>query len=186
MKNDRPPLHLDVKAAAQEGHLLEGADLLLGYERLEPLLHLPEASLSLFWKARWHVQTGANGAAQPWLDLSLQAALPLVCQRCMEPMVFTVDETHTYRFVATEEQALDEDDASDEDLLVLSRDFNLRELVEDELVMVLPLVPKHTQCTKEMHWSAADDGFQVETGSAKQPFANLQALMRTPVPKTGR
>ena len=186
MKNERPPLRLDVKAAGQEGLRLQGGDTLAGYERLAPLLHQPDTALSLFWKAHWHAQTGAKGAAQPWLALSLQAALPLICQRCMEPMVFNVDDTHTYRFVATEEQALDEDDASEEDLLVLSREFNLRQLVEDELVMVLPLVPKHAQCTKALHWSAADKTFQSEAENQKQPFANLQALMRSPVPKGGR
>ena len=174
---------MDVKTSAQEARVMAGADLLSGYARLLPLLHQPDGGLALHWEAGWRTQTGAQAGLEPWLELSLKAVLPLVCQRCMDGMEHAVDETHVYRFVGTEEQALDEDDASDEDLLVLSREFNLRELIEDELVMALPLVPKHAQCPKELHWSAADAAFEPESEKKKQPFANLQALMSTQLPK---
>ena len=162
---------------------MAGTDLLSCYRRLLPLLNQPGSTLSLNWKANWRGQTGAKGSLEPCLELSLQVVLPMVCQRCMEGMDHAVDEQHGYRFVATEEQALDEDDASEEDLLVLSREFNLRELIEDELVMSLPLVPKHAQCPKELHWSAMDASFEPESEKRKQPFANLQALMSTQLPK---
>ena len=35
---------------------------------------------------------------------------------------------------------------SEEDLLALSREFDLHELIEDELLMALPVVPKHDEC----------------------------------------
>lgn len=174
---------MDVKSSAQEARVMAGTDLLSAYARLLPLLHLHDGGLALHWKASWRGQTGAKGSLEPRLDLSLKAALPLVCQRCMEGMEHAVDETHAYRFVATEEQALDEDDASEEDLLVLSREFNLRELIEDELVMALPLVPKHAQCPKTLHWSATDAAFEPESEKKKQAFANLQALISTQLPK---
>jgi len=46
-----------------------------------------------------------------------------------------------FRFVPDEATAMAEDDEAEEDLLVLSGEFDLLALVEDELLMDLPLVP---------------------------------------------
>ena len=48
--------------------------------------------------------------------------------------------------MATEDIAMAEDDASEEDLLVMAPQFDLLALLEDELLMALPLVPMHDEC----------------------------------------
>lgn len=52
----------------------------------------------------------------------------------------------SFRFVPDEETAELEDDDSDEDVLALSSEFNLLELIEDELLMEVPVVPRHEVC----------------------------------------
>jgi uncharacterized protein len=86
-----------------------------------------------------------------------------------------------FRFVASEEQAELEDEESEEDVLVLSRDFNLLELIEDELLMALPVVPKHEVCPAPVKLQAQDADFDEAAPEQKpNPFAILQQLKNKP------
>jgi uncharacterized protein len=60
------------------------------------------------------------------------------CQRCLTPVDVPLDVERSFRFVADEATAEALDDECDEDLLALSREFDLRELIEDELLMACP------------------------------------------------
>ena len=75
-----------------------------------------------------------------------QATLRLICQRCLEPMDQALAVDRPFRFVSSEQVALDEDDQSEEDLLVASQAFDAMALIEDELILALPLVPRHPEC----------------------------------------
>ena len=60
-------------------------------------------------------------------------------------------------------------------MLVQSRDFDLQALVEDEVLMDLPVVPRHDTCPVAIKLAAADADF--EAVSVKpNPFAVLAAL----------
>ena len=80
------------------------------------------------------------------MNLEARVDLPMTCQRCLEPVAVPLEVERVYRFVADETIASAEDDESEEDLLVYSREFNLVELIEDELLMEMPLVPRHEHC----------------------------------------
>jgi uncharacterized protein len=164
--------------------VLEGIDLLQNYERVVDVLHRENSlkdSLSVTWRAAGRVEQPAGGKPQVWLSLHLQTQAPLQCQRCLEPYAEPVDLTLDFRFVATEQQAEQEDEDSEEDLLVLSKHFNLRELVEDELLMALPIVPRHARCPQAVKLSAQDDGFDAgASGLKKKPFAELKDLLKRP------
>ena len=84
-----------------------------------------------------------------------------------------------FRFVATEELAAIEDEESEEDVLVLSRNFNLVELVEDELLMALPVVPKHEVCPEPVKLQVADADFVDAPEEKPNPFAVLEQLKKT-------
>ena len=87
-----------------------------------------------------------------------------------------------YRFVATEDIAMAEDDASDEDLLVLAPQFDVLAVLEDELLMALPLVPMHDACPELPAFSAGvieGSGGDVEEGGKPNPFAALAKLKKS-------
>jgi uncharacterized protein len=69
-----------------------------------------------------------------------------------------------------------EDDSSEEDLLALSRSFDLIELVEDELLMDMPVAPMHEVCPEPVKLSVADDDFAAAGAEKENPFALLQRL----------
>jgi len=112
-------------------------------------------------------------ALPPHIDVNLS----LTCQRCLGPVTVPVRIDRSFRFVETESQADLEDEASVEDVLTLSRDFDLAALVEDEVLMDLPVVPRHDVCPVDVKLVAVDADF--ETSAVKpNPFAALADLKR--------
>ena len=101
------------------------------------------------------------------------------CKRCVRLYSIALDcyprRERAFRFVETEAQAELEDDASPEDLLVLSRDFDLAALMEDEVLMDLPVVPRHEICPVPVKLAAVDADFE-EIAPKPNPFAVLAGL----------
>ena len=180
MKIEFAAAHLQVKAFAQAGADLAGQETLQKHERLMLETQGQGGDLMVNWAARGEWRPLPGQAGQVWLHLKADAALPMTCQRCLAPVLVPVRVDRSFRFVADEATAAAEDDEAEEDLLVLSQDFNLAELVEDELLMALPLVPRHETCPTEVKLAVADQDFEAangEAGAAKpNPFAVLAAL----------
>ena len=185
MEHLSAPTRLDVKALAQSGQEISGTDALSNYARLAQDLRGQSPDLSFKWIARGEERLGTTGKAESWLHLSLDAALPLVCQRCLGPVDVHVSPKRLFRFVASEAEATAQDDNCDEDLLVLSREFNLAELIEDELVLEVPLIPRHDICPVSVKLAVADADFADSAVAKPSPFAALSALVtvKPPEPK---
>lgn len=176
MKQDLAPKRVDIKAAALANQQFSGVESLSNYERLTQDLRDPELELILNWSAQFETRTGATGAAEPWLNLTLDTRFPLVCQRCLGPVDLAVSLAREFRFVATEAFAEAQDDDCEEDLLVQARDFDLPGLIEDELVMALPLIPRHETCPTAVPMSAADVDFEA-SNEKPNPFASLSGML---------
>jgi len=176
MKKEFAAQRLDVKAFAQAGGLLSGQDSLEKYERLVQEAQGESKDLVVSWSVRGELRAQAGGAAQVWLHLRAQTSLPLTCQRCLTPVMVDVVVERPFHFVADEAIAAELDDDSEEDVLVLSREFDLLALVEDELLMALPLVPRHEVCPTEVPLQAVDADFDEASTSKVNPFAALASL----------
>ena len=170
------PRHIDIPAFAGAGAVLERADALAGFERLLEETSGRGADQAIHWHAQGERRTDASGHAQNWLHLRTGAVLSLTCQRCLEPMDTTLTVERSFRFVPTEAQAEAEDETAQEDVLAASRDFDLQALVEDELLMELPLTPAHEICPKRPSFSAADADFEEVQPAKPNPFAALAGL----------
>ena len=68
------------------------------------------------------------------------------------------------------------DDDTEEDLLALSREFDLHGLIEDELLMSLPVVPRHGVCPEPVPMKVADEDFEAASAEKPNPFAALAGL----------
>jgi uncharacterized protein len=172
---------LDVAGLAQANGYLKGNDSLQKYERLRQESCRLEADLSenesISWKATGESIENPSSKPQVWLHLSAQTLLPQICQRCLAEVATPLEVERSYRFVADEATAEAQDDACEEDLLAISREFNLLALIEDELLMALPLVPLHDVCPVAPKMAAVDDDFEAEGAAGKpNPFAALLSL----------
>jgi uncharacterized protein len=103
------------------------------------------------------------------LRLHAGTVLNLVCQRCLQPMAVPLELDSKLRFVADEAQAEALDEHSEEDVLALTAALDLHELVEDELILALPLVPRHDHCPNALATAAEPVAEQAH------PFAALAA-----------
>jgi uncharacterized protein len=125
------------------------------------------------WQLEGATLAKTGGASEVWAELSVSAHLPMLCQRCLQPMGdHAVELSRRYRFVATEEQAEELDEvADDHDVLVSSRQFDLAELLEDEILLDLPTNLSHEVCPNAP---------KLTTGEAEapkpKPFAALAGL----------
>jgi uncharacterized protein len=175
------PCRLDVPAFAKAGAELRGEWPLAGLTRLQPLLAAAEASSEVpngqgapvvRWAARGHERRPRAAAPQPWLHVQAEAELPLVCQRCLQPMRHALSLRRDFQFVRDEAEAERLDGTVEHEVLVLGRDLDLRALIEDELLLDWPLVPRHAHCPAPLA------GPVDAAAEAPHPFAALAALKR--------
>lgn len=137
------------------------------------------------WRAQGRLLPQRVGEPQRWLDLQAQGELAWECQRCLHAVTLPVAIERSIRFVADETAAAELDADSDDDVLAVSRQFDLLELVEDELIMASPIVPRHDRCPTdiERHMRSeeedpADSQDSGESGDRKNPFAVLAQLKK--------
>jgi uncharacterized protein len=163
------PRKLDVAAAAADGLVLEGYWPLAGFERLNGGA---TQRGEVLWTLRGRQRAVAGGEAETWLHLSARAVVQLECQRCLQPVALILDVARALRFVADEATAEALDAESEDDVLALPRSLDLHELVEDELLLALPLVPMHDRCPQPLPMRVGE----AEIEPAPNPFAALAGL----------
>ncbi len=176
MKQESAPTHLDVRAFAQAASEIAGHDLLSKYVRLLEETKGQGADLIVDWSARGELRTDEASGEQVWVHLTVKADLPMICQRCLGPVDIAVHVEQSFRFVGSEEAAAAQDEEAQEDVLVLSRDFNLADLIEDEVLMALPVIPCHETCPVVLPLTAVDSGFEAAVTEKRNPFAVLAKL----------
>ena len=104
------------------------------------------------WQMETHFENSPGSEPRQILDLALKGCLHLVCQRCLQDCAVNLDEKRRFVLVATESEADDyplEDE--EQEPLVASQHFNLLETIEDEVLLSLPLIPKHPEGFCEPH-----------------------------------
>ena len=82
-----------------------------------------------------------------------------------------------FRFVRDEDQAAELDMDSEDDVLSLPRHLDLRELMEDELLLELPVVPRHEECPEPLPPANIDEE-EAPSQERPNPFAALAALKK--------
>jgi uncharacterized protein len=176
MAKDFDPHRLDVRRFAEEGGRLQASDPLRKYGRLLAETQGEDLTPEVSWQARGELLNPQHVQPQVWVHLDAEATLPLACQRCLLPVDVPLAVHRSFRFVADEATAAAEDDAAEEDLLALSRNFDLVELVEDELLMEVPVAPMHEVCPEPVKMSAIDPDFEAARPEKEHPFAVLGRL----------
>lgn len=115
----------------------------------------------------------------PRLQGQLSATVALTCQRCLEPVDCALVADVDLYLLGREQQAerlLDEED------YVVCEDnrCHLLELLEDELILALPLVPRHDACAPEiMSALAPAEPETVVEKPRDNPFDVLAVLKQT-------
>jgi DUF177 domain-containing protein len=107
-----------------------------------------------------------NERGKPGLKLAVDGSVRLECQRCLGGLDFPVHLEVQLEFARSDAEIMAADD--DIDRVVAGREMSAAALVEDEVLLALPMVAKHEQCT-----AAAGSGANAKP-SAFQALAALR------------
>lgn len=153
---------IDSERFAREGGVLEGEIEAKSLDRLS-------GSLSEGSSLRFHA-TGCVEDGRPFLSVSVVGHLSVVCQRCLVEMPWPIDLERRFKLVRPGESWPDEEMVDDEvDAIEAEKALDLLKLMEDELLLALPLAPRHEQC--DLPAAGTDN-------ADRSPFAVLAALKR--------
>ena len=126
--------------------------------------------------------------------LTAQAQVSCTCERCLEPVQLTLSAKRGFEFfesaaladarteqIGQAEEALDPE-LERVDFLAPEDAASLKTLVEDELLLELPMAPKHGDCRQPAGDSAGLGQDSVPSGAEEsariQPFAGLKDLLK--------
>lgn len=151
---------------AKDNRVLEGVLDLSKLERLHDLLAVVEGEVA------YRLEGFKGGRGEFMLRVQVGGILPLACQRCLDAVSFDLDIDSLLELVP-EGSELSQDELEDDtrDFLPVARDLNVLELIEDEILLALPVAPRHERCGLP---GAADVGEQAN------PFATLVGLKGKP------
>jgi uncharacterized protein len=183
------PQRLDLPLFCRQAAQLQGEWPQAGFTRLLDSLHaLPGDRVPppVQWRALGTARPVTGGEPELWLQLQAQTEVALQCQRCLQPSIETLAVDRRLRFVRGEDEAARLDEDSEDDVLALQARTDLHELLEDELILALPLVPMHAQCPQPLlvEPAPADPAVGAAGAAAEpdrpHPFAALSALRKPP------
>jgi uncharacterized protein len=179
------PRRLDVAAFAAEGATISGHWPLSGMPRIvtsempaEDGTTAEEAASDIEWSAQGEQRPVPAGAPEIWLTLSARTTVHLQCQRCLAAVDVPLEVSRAFRFVADEVSAERLDEELEDEVLVLGRSLDLHELVEDELLLAMPIVPRHDVCPEAPTLSFGEEDVDDQPGAPAHPFAALAALKK--------
>lgn len=166
------PEHVDPFRYADQSLSLSGAVKIADMQRLSanvngvnPVEDIAEVDLHF----------GVDEQKITYLKGHIETKLTLECQRCMEPFIYEIMSDFVLGIVNT----LDEANALPElyePALAKEGSLALRELIEDEIILNLPIIPRHEPEDCKIKLPLADSGW--EQGKGDNPFHVLETFKR--------
>lgn len=135
---DKPhlPKWIDPKQLAHKGETLEGTILLAKMSRLLEMLY-EKTGVAVF-----HLHFGKNQAGFYVISGEVAAELQLLCQRCNQPMNYRATSKVHLSPIVHEKQAKALP-KNLEPIVIQDESIELLALIEDELLLALPMVAMH-------------------------------------------
>lgn len=157
---------IDSLEFARSGQALRGRIPVAHLSRLQDCLHNNAGEVA-------YVLTGhVNERGKPVLHCAVSGELQLKCQRCLGALVYPLNTGSELELVANEqelaEDALQDDDA---DRIIADTQLDVLALVEEEILLGLPLSPRHAEI--ECRAGAQDEAAK---SARPNPFAVLAEL----------
>jgi uncharacterized protein len=149
-----------------------------------PIAELPRVShevTSTDGEARGHVRFSRQ-LGQSVADLDVTAQPEVVCQRCMQPMRWPV-KVHSRVALVSDYDAADRVPEGLEVFLVEADSVSVRDLVDEEIMLALPNVPRHAEDSECAHRKVqlpgqADEPEAMPDSQVQKPFAQLGELLK--------
>lgn len=163
----------------QWDRLTEGGETLRGSMPLRGMMRLAGCLLDDQGDVDVELESGIDGQKVRYLRGNLRTTLTLVCQRCLEPLSYPLDIDICLGLLLSEDGMEGLPEVYDPYVLD-RRTAELRAIVEDELMLALPLIPMHDveRCRIDAAYVVEESPAVAADAGTRQPFAGLGALMK--------
>jgi uncharacterized protein len=161
-----------LKFAAEEG-CIAGKLALKHLTRLHDVLASREGWLDCELAGYREVDKTGVGGMKLGLHLKVRGRLVMHCQRCLAEVGFDGVIDNRLLLIPPDAEWPEEDLESDDfDAIPANRELSVMSLVEDEVLLALPIVPRHAECQPLVETRAAEEE------SEPSPFAVLAGLKK--------
>ena len=166
------PDRIDPWQLAAENGRLDGELKLAALPRLAALLEHSSGVVNVA------LATGIDEHGLRFVEGSLQTEVELICQRCLGPLRLPLKIAVSLALVRAEVEAARLPDQR-EPLLAAGADLAIADLVEDELLLALPQIPRHRDAREceAVGYHVAPSGPTQDAGQARA-FAALASLLQ--------
>ena len=147
--------------------MLRGTVAVSSLERLLPVLVSDEGELQI------EMELGKDPDGTRYLKGSIQGEVILKCQRCLNNMTLPLDLGFRLGLVAGDDAAGALPDRY-EPLLVTAEPAHIADVIAEEVLLAIPIVPKHSDRTDCQEF--VKDYTPPESEQRKNPFAALAGL----------
>lgn len=173
MHEERLPVQIDPVRLAETGRILEGQLPLSELTRLKDVLVDNRGTVAV------RLEFGIDQEGIPYLKGQIRSRVTLACQRCLLPMEHEID-TEILLGIAESEEAVQLLPSHYEPLVVENGPLYLKDLIEDELLLSLPIVPMHpeSECAVGERELKDTERGKTEEPERKSPFSVLAGMKR--------
>ncbi len=165
---------IDNIAFAKKNERLAGDLTLKDCARLDELLQSSaDSKVCRTGLISYVLQGKIDAVGQHILQLSITCKLITSCQRCLNAMPLNLNLNFNYLIGEvndTDVEAVDIDNSDDYDLQQSNKAMNLIALIEDEILMAMPIAPMHEEACTEA---------TMQSGEKPNPFAVLKGLIKS-------
>lgn len=171
MSSQRLPLQIAPFKLARQGQTLKGAIEMSGMERLA------EAQSDANGEINVELQFGVDEQGTCFTRGHLSTTVQLICQRCMKPIALPIETGVSLGFVTNDDQAGNLAQGF-EPYIVDDEIVTLADIVEDELILALPIVAMHEEqgCEPVLEQLQTEAEQIEQTEDKPNPFAVLSDL----------
>lgn len=157
---------IDTLEFARGGQQLRGSLAVVDLKRLDDILFDTKGQLE------YALRGGHDARNRPQIEVEVEGLLHLQCQRCLGLLEYAADVKNTLLVLPPGAQTDDElDDPEGPDVIEGQPALDVPGLIEDEVLLSLPLAPRHPDGACGSRLETNDDAAQ-----KRSPFAQLAAL----------
>jgi len=167
----RLPFKVDPFRFAHDEVELDSILPLAQMTRLSAMLYQPEGEVT----ASLRFSVDVLGVSI--LHGRIEASLDLICQRCLKPVHFDVDTSLALGF-ARSAAGVERISSSLEAVRAEAGQVNLLDLLEDEIMLALPQIPRHAEgeCQASVLADEPENNIEIQPEARENPFSILASL----------
>ena len=127
-------------------------------------------------RVRYALRFGRDEAGRATVAGTIGGSVRLICQRCLQPMAYALQSEFLLGVVASDDLARQLPDHLEP--LVVVDVVDLAEIIEDEVLLCLPIVGYHAaqECGVSVGYEATDPSTKNAEAARPNPFEALAAL----------